>query len=140
MAILTSGYVDNSIGTATRAALAGTGGSDRFAQYEEQARTTVIAKCKVAGYTIATNDANAMVKELVLGQWYIKALGYKKGMQLPPLIAEQVNLLVQVQDGRVPIPGKTPSGQDAIGGVKFSGSTKSGRFQYFSRSELNGNW
>ena len=141
MAIITSGYVDNSIGTATRVALAGTGGSARFLQYEEQARTTVIAKCKVAGYSVATNDANPMIKEMVLGQWYVKALGLKKGIIVPPAIADSINQLERVQDGKLPIPGKTPNARDAVGGNQFSSTTgSSGRKQYFSRSKFRGNW
>lgn len=139
MAILTSGYVDLAIGTATRLALAPS--TAAFAQYETQGRMAVIAKAAVAGYVIATNSANDKVKELVLGQWYVKALGWRKGMQLPPNVAISVNELEQVQNGVLPIPGMTPTSRDAVGGVKFSStSTTTGRPQYFSRSQLKGNW
>ncbi len=139
--IITSGYVDNSIGTSTREALAGTGSSERFLQYEEQARTTVTAKCAVAGISVATDDANPMIKELVLGQWYVKALGLKKGIAVPPAIAESINQLVLVQNGKLPIPGKTPNARDAIGGNQFSSTTgRSGRSPYFSREKFRGNW
>lgn len=144
MAIITAGYVDNAIGTSTRVALAGTSAtSARFVQYQEQATSTVQSKALVAGYGIATNDTNVFVKQLVLGQWYVKALGWRKGMALPPNVATAINDLELVSTGDLPIPGKTPNARDAIGGVKFSETSKTattGRFQYFSRNEFKGNW
>lgn len=139
MAIITAGYVNLAIGTSTRLALAPS--TSAFNQYEVQARVTVQSKAAVAGYSIATNDTNDFVQQLVLGQWYVKALGWRKGMALPPLVAEAVNDLILVSTGDLPIPGKTPNTRDAIGGVKFSNASKpNGRFPYFSRSEFKGNW
>ena len=141
MAIITTGYVDLAIGTSTRTALAPT--TAAFNQYQAQATATVQSKTAVAGYSIATNDTNTFVQELVLGQWYVKALGFRKGIKLPPGIQEALNSLAQVSTGDLPIPGKTPNARDAIGGVKFSaGSTSSrtGRHPFFSRSEFKGNW
>lgn len=141
MAIITTGYVDLAIGTSTRTALAPT--TAAFDQYQQQATATVQSKAAVAGYGITTNDTNVFVQQLVLGQWYVKALGWRKGMALPPNVAVSVNDLELVSTGDLPIPGKTPNARDAIGGTKFSDTSKTstnGRFQYMSRSEFKGNW
>lgn len=139
MAILTTGYVDLTIGTSTRLALAPS--TAAFDLYEEQAREAVRAKAQVAGYSIPTNSTNAKVRELVCGQWYVKAMGWRKGMDLPPNVSVAVLELEQVQSGKLPIPGLTPSAENGVGGVKFSATTGTGgRSQYFSRKQLSGNW
>ena len=141
MAIITTGYVNLAIGTSTRAALAPT--TAAFDQYQTQATVTVQSKAAVAGYSITTNDTNDFVKQLVLGQWYVKALGWRKGMALPPNVAVAVNDLELVSTGDLPIPGKSPNARDAIGGVKFSAASataRTGRFAFFSRGQFKGNW
>ncbi len=132
MTILTSGYVDLAIGTATRSTLAPS--TAAFVQYETQATVMVQARAKVAGYTVSSNSTNDHVKLLVLGQWYLHALGFKKGVELPPLIAQQVTDLNSVAKGDLPIAGLDPDSEDAIGGVEFSTSTD--RPTSFGQSDL----
>ncbi len=135
MTILTSGYVDNAISTASRTALAPD--TSAFVQYEAQAVAVVQAKAAVAGYSVGASSTNAMVKRLVLGQWYVHALGFRKGMKLPPLVAEAINDLRLVSKGDLPIPGMTASASEGVSGVKFSATTgSSARSQFFSRSNL----
>ena len=121
MTIITSGYVDLSIGTATRVALAPT--TAAFVQYETQATVMVQSRAKVAGYTVSSDSTNDHVKLLVLGQWYLHALGFRKGVELPPLIAQAVTDLNSVAKGDLPIVGLDPSSEDGIAGVDFSSAT-----------------
>lgn len=118
MTVLTSGYVDLSIGTATRSALAPT--TAAFAQYERQAVAVVQSRAAVAGYTVSSTSTNDHVKLLVLGQWYLHAIGFRQGIELPPMVAQQITDLERVSSGQLPIAGLTPAAEDAVGGVTFS--------------------
>lgn len=145
MAILTPQYVDNAIGTGTREALVGTatGTGSAFLQHEAAARAIVASRAAVKGYTIAEDTDNDFVRLLVLGQWYALAGGLKKGLELPPAIADAMAKLDQVAktgDGALPIPGLSPSTRDGVGGVRFSRTSgPDGRRQYLSRKALV-NW
>lgn len=142
MAIITAGYVDRAIGTATRVAFVGTatGTGSAFLQHEAAARAVVASRAQVKGYAIGTSSDNAFVKLLVLSQWYFLAGGMRKGLEVPPAIAEGLRALEQVSktgDGALPIPGMTPSTEDGIGGVQFSTTTGTdARVQYFSRDKM----
>lgn len=139
MAILTSGYVDLAIGTNTRLQIAPS--TAAFSQYEEQARSTVQARAAVAGYTITDDSDNAMVKRLVLGQWYIHGLGFRKGMTLPPVVKDALTDLRLVSNGKLPIPGLTANARDAVSGVEFSDvSGTTNRKQKMSRKILDRSW
>lgn len=141
MAIITAGYVDRAIGTSTRIALVGTaaGTGSAFAQFEAQARSVVAAKAQIKGYSIGTSSTNDFVRLLVLGQWYFFAGGMRKGLEVPPAIADAINKLDEVSrdENALPIPGLSPSTDDGIGGVQFSASTTGARSQRFSRSKLS---
>jgi len=143
MAILSAGYVDRAIGTATRIAFVGTatGTGSAFAQFEAQARSVVAARAALKGYTIPTDSDNDFVRLLVLGQWYFFAGGMRKGLEVPPAIADAINKLDEVtrKENALPIPGMTPDTEDGIGGTKFSNASASGRVQYFSREKMR-NW
>lgn len=142
MAILTTEYVDNAIGTATRIAFVGsaTGTGSAFLQHEAAARSIVASRAAVKGYAIGTSSDNDFVRTLVLGQWYMMAGGLRKGLEVPDAIRNAIVALEQVAqsgEGALPIPGMTPSTEDGIGGVKFSSSTGTGaRVQYFSRTKM----
>ena len=139
MTILTSGYVDNAIGTNTRLQIAPS--TSAFSQYEEQARSVVQARAAVAGYTIPDTSDNAMVKRLVLGQWYIHGLGFRRGMSLPPVVKDALTDLRLVANGKLPIPGLTPNAGDAIAGVEFSATSgTTNRKQKMSRKILDSSW
>lgn len=144
MAIITAGYVDRAIGTATRIAFVGTASSagSAFAQFERTARSVVASRAAVKGYAIGTSSDNAFVQMLVLGQWYFFAGGMRKGLEVPPAINDALVKLDQVSkegEGALPIPGLTPSTRDGIAGVKFSETTgATARVQYFSRTKMSG--
>lgn len=135
MAFIDTTYVDNAIGTATRLALAPT--TAAFTQYEGQARAKVRSAAAVSGYSLGTASSNDFVRLLTLGQWYFFAGGLRKGLEIPPALAESIDMLEAVRSGEMPIPGLDPSSRDGVSGVKFSATTgTSGRVQYFSRSAM----
>lgn len=148
MAIITAGYVDRAIGTATRIAFVGTatGTGSAFAQHEAAARSIVASRAQVKGYAIGTSSDNAFVQLLVLGQWYWLAGGMRKGLEVPPAIGDAMAKLDEVapkdsSKAALPIPGMTPSTDDGIGGSQFSqsiGTSSTDRVQYFSRSKMQG--
>lgn len=135
MAFIDTTYVDNAIGTATRLALAPT--TAAFTQYEGQARSKVVATAAVAGYSLGTASSNDLVRLLTMGQWYFFAGGMRKGLEVPPAIADAIDMLDQLRGGQLPIPGLSPSARDGVSGVAFSATTGAdGRPQYFSRRAM----
>lgn len=127
--ILSQGYVDLTIGTSTRVALAPS--TAAFDTYSEQAVAAVRGKVARAGYSFADDVDNAKIRELVLGQWYVKALGWRKGLELPPNVQVALVELDQIATGAMSIPGLTPVTRDAIGGSKAGALTGK-----FSRAAL----
>lgn len=144
MAILTAGYVDHAIGTATRVALVGTatGTSSSFAQFEKMASATVRSKAAVKGYSVGTDSTNDFVRLCTLGSWYHWAGGLRKGLEVPEQITTALGMLELLDkdgDGALPIPGLSQSTQDGISGALFSDTSDTSsdaRVQYFSREKL----
>lgn len=144
MSILTSGYVDRAITTALRVALVGTsvGTGSAFADAEARARAVVASKAALKGYAIGTSSSNDMVRLLCLGQWYFWAVGFRKGLDMPPNVKAALDLLEAVEKG-MPIAGLSPSTRDGIDGVKASSTasnSSTSRPQRFSRAKLDPYW
>ena len=136
MAYIDIAYVENAIGAETRTAVAPT--TDVFNQFEEQARAKVQAALSQAGYTEAMSvntTTNDTVKLLTLGQWVLAAYGLRKGLSIPPAIADAISMLALFRSGEMEVPGLTPDSFDGVGGSKFSGT----RTPRMSRDEM-GEW
>jgi len=140
MAWFTSAELDDFIGSGTRAALDGSD-TDTFDQFEAQARATVQSVLISQGYTVGTTTTNTFVKMLAMGQWYLFAASTRKGIEMPESVKQIIGMLNAVFEGRLPIPGLTPSAADGVGGVKASSSSETsdvGRPPRMKRSDLRG--
>lgn len=143
MAWIDTTYVDNLIGSSTRAAVAPN--TAVFNQFEGVARVKVLAVLQHAGYaspgTALTTglDSTHFLRMLAAAQWCREAFGNRKGVKFPPAITDGFDLLNAVWDKKIPVPGLSPSTADGYGGSRFSPTTGTGaRPQQFSRSKLSG--
>jgi hypothetical protein len=143
MAWLTTGYLDNLIGSSTRSAVAPS--TAVFNQFEATARVKVIAVLQHAGYSspgtaLTTGlDSTHFLRMLCAAQWCREAFGNRKGVKFPPAITDAFDLLNAVYDKKLPVPGMSPSTADGYGGSIFSATSgTSARPQRFSRSKLSG--
>lgn len=123
MAWVTLANVESSITTAAAASL-GLGSASVFAQYEAQARATVISVMQSAGYSpptaidVADGLSGSFLGKLTAALIIREAYQYRKGVRLPfdpsGTISEGLFLLDAVQNKRLPIPGMEP---DTLGGI-----------------------
>lgn len=117
--------------------------SATFDAHERGARARVQAALIAAGYTVGSTlddvdeEAADLLRELILGQWILRAFHGRKGFQIPPAIVDTFHMLRDVRNGELPIPGLTPSTLGGVGGFEASPTTGStAREQVFSREAL----
>lgn len=141
MAWIDTDDVDDLIGEDVRLAVAPV--SAVFDSHERGARARVQAALLAAGYetgpTISDldDDTQALLKELVLGQWVLRAYHGRKGFAIPPSIVDTFHMLRDIRSGDTPVPGLTPTTIGGVGGFEGSATTgATGRPQMFSREAL----
>ena len=138
MAWITPSYMDNMIGSVTRAAL-DDDDNDVFTQFEAQARATVLMFIMPQGYSAGTTTDNDTLKLLCAGQWFMLALSGRKGIDIPEGVKQSVAMLGAVFDGKMPIPGLDANTADGVGGVKASSASQTstaGRPPMWKRASL----
>lgn len=142
-AYITAVDVDAFIGQATRSALFNDGNgftTSTFLKVVYNASSLVKAAAHAAGYTsLGDTTTNDTIKTATLGQFLVMAYN-RKQQRVPAEFYEQINLTSEIREGRVPIPGMSPSTQDAVGGVSFSETSTSvsgARYNVFSRGRLD---
>lgn len=123
MAWVTLANIQASITTSAAAAL-GLGSASVFAQYEAQARSTVVSVIQAAGYSapsaidVTDGLSGSFLGKLTSALIIREAYQYRKGVRLPfdpsGTISEGLFLLDAVQNKRLPIPGMEP---DTLGGI-----------------------
>ena len=129
MAWVTSTEVGYSIGSGQVTAL-GLGDATTYAQFELQARATVLAVTQYAGYAnpgetlTAGTVATGFLQKLIIAVIARDAYAARKGIQVPPetatMITSSLSMLDAVYSKKLPIPGMDPDTLDGYGGVKFS--------------------
>jgi hypothetical protein len=140
MAWISQDYINNLIGSSTRAAVAPS--TSVFNQFEATARVKVISVLQHAGYaspgtSLTDNlDSTHFLRMLCAAQWCREAFGARKGVKFPPSITDGFDLLNAVWEKKIPVPGMVPSTADGYGGSRFTSSAA--RPQQFSRSKLRG--
>lgn len=134
MAWITQTEIDNAIGSTQSTALGLTTGSARLTQYELQARATVSAAAKRAGYgpwtaTLPTssNDEQLdaaflqkMTLALMLRDAYALVPGIALTAQAQAAISQGLSMLDAFYEKTLPLPSASPNTLDGVGGVKFN--------------------
>lgn len=130
-ALIDTDDVDAVIGTDVRQKLftdeadSGVYSSTKFTRVVNLASAMANAALSNAGYPVGDSTTNDMVKLLALS--IAVRMAYARKQQEPP--ADVLSLLgglpEGVRAGDVPVPGLSPDAQDAVGGVKFTGSSTS---------------
>jgi hypothetical protein len=95
----------------------------KFTRAVNLASAMANAALENAGYPVGDSTTNDTVKLLTLSIFV--RMAYARKQQAPPedVVALLGGLPEGVRAGDVPVPGLSPDAQDAVGGVKFSGST-----------------
>ena len=123
-AYLNTTIIDAAIGTDTRLALTDNDPTT-LSQLIALASSVVDAALSNAGHAVPLTDAIADLPGVVhiatLGQFMILAY-QRKGLEVPESARTATGILNAIAKGDVPIPGKTPEAQEAVGGGEFTDS------------------
>jgi hypothetical protein len=132
MAWVTSTDLGYAIGSGQVTAL-GLGDATTYAQFELQARATVVAVTQHAGYaafedTLTAGEVSTgFLQKLIIAVLARDAYASRKGIALPSQTSEMItsglSMLDAVYSKSLPIPGLEPDTLGGIGGVKFSPTT-----------------
>lgn len=141
MAWITADDVDSLIGEDVRLAVAPDDAT--FDSHELGARVRVQSALRAAGYSVESTlddldeETAGLLKELILGQWVLRAFHGRKGFVIPPSIVDTFHMLRAIMNGDMPVPGLTPSTLGGVGGFEASPTTGTGaKPQVFSRDSL----
>ena len=132
MAWVTTTTLGYAIGSGQVTALF-SGDASTFAQFELEARATVVAVMQHAGYSAPADTLTAgtvstgFLMKLVHALIEETAYSSRKGIQAPAGAAERIasarSLLDAIYQKKLPIPGLEPDTLAGIGGSKFSPTT-----------------
>lgn len=122
-----------------------------FDQYEQEARSRVVARLLYAGYSdpgttlTADSTTEGFLAGIVEAIMVSEAFANSKGIQWPPGVERRVeSALTELQlvyEKKLPVPGLTPSTESGYGGSSASETSEdadSSRPQRMSREELAG--
>lgn len=120
---ITWDYVGTKLGAAKRNALCDTS-TATLSLIISEASAIVESALQSAGHsTVPTSGAAGdMVKRAVFGQLLPELYG-RKGLDVPDNYLKAIEFSEKIVSGEWPIPNTDPTARDAVGGVKFSGSS-----------------
>jgi hypothetical protein len=129
-------YLNNKVGSGQTTALNLHSGTV-LAQYELEARATVASVLQYAGYevptaldsgSITTGFLQKMTSALILKEAYANGPGILMSPQVQDAISDGLGLIDAVHAKKIPIPGLSPSAQNALGGVRFDTASRPRKF------------
>lgn len=124
-AYITYTYVGNALGTAKRNALIDST-TAVLSQLIRGASSLVEAALQNSGHDTVptTGAAGDLVRRATFGALLPELYG-RKGVDVPEQYLGAVDISARIISGELPLPNADPTAQNAVGGVKFSGSSES---------------